>query len=189
MNKIKSNKGFTLIEIIVSFSIGVIIIMATSSLWMFSNSMFEENKAITEQRRIFDATQKYITEELAFATDIYIADSLNDIDKKLKLKKLYFDFNEAQLYTEYSSLQTSVFGTDFYMDNIILQKSINGVDTGFGVKSDDVITVTMTLNNKRTDIATTENFDVRLNNIKLSVKSKEPFKYEGASGHSVFYIN
>lgn len=187
MNKKGNIDGFTLIEVSVSLFIGIILIFSTYSLWNISNNMFEENKAINEQRRIFDEVKYYITEELAFATDIYISDKLNGDDINLELKKMYFNFDEYEIYTEYKLLNENVFGKDFYMDNKILEESNQGVHTGFNIKSDDVISVTITIYNSKLNIETTETFDVRLNNIKLGEKIKEPVKYQNSSGYCIFY--
>lgn len=183
----KNNSGFTLIEVSAAFLIGMIIIVASSSLWLFSSRMFEENTSITEQRRIFDAVKKYITEELVFSTDIYIADKLNSNDNKGQFKQLYFDFENSGIFLKNNNLDEDVFGKNFYFNNKILDTSEAGVKTEFTIKSEEVISVTITLFDEVTEIQTTESFDIRLNNVKLGENTKVPIKYSNSSGHSIFY--
>ncbi|MGL5257019.1 MAG: PilW family protein [Proteocatella sp.] len=183
----KNNSGFTLIEVSAAFLIGMIIIVASSSLWLFSSRMFEENTSITEQRRIFDAVKKYITEELVFSTDIYIADKLNSNDNKGQFKQLYFDFENSGIFLKNNNLDEDVFGKNFYFNNKILDTSEAGVKTEFTIKSEEVISVTITLFDEVTEIQTTESFDIRLNNVNLGENTKVPIKYSNSSGHSIFY--
>lgn len=123
--KMPDNKGFTLVELIVTLVITVIVLAIAGGILLSSFQLFSANASANEAKMIGDTVSRYVSNQLTYAVDLQLIDendttTVPQYDSRMQI----FD---GKLHVQTASLSDyNFFGDAFYLDNSV-QMSVKAV--------------------------------------------------------------
>ncbi|WP_195269853.1 prepilin-type N-terminal cleavage/methylation domain-containing protein [Eubacterium sp. 1001713B170207_170306_E7] len=129
-NKIRNNKGFTLVELIVTLAIASIVMLVAGNYLFFGNRMFAENEVKNTDKYIGDSVFQFMKERLIYAGKIEVIDRAKVLSGESEAKYSHIfelsgnSVEENKGYLEFTNDKTvkapeDIYGVDFYRNNKI----------------------------------------------------------------------
>ncbi|MEG0265749.1 MAG: prepilin-type N-terminal cleavage/methylation domain-containing protein [Erysipelotrichaceae bacterium] len=115
MERIRNEKGMTLIEIVVSLLIAAIVFMAASTFLFSSTNFFQRTTSEDLDKMLSDQVYRFISEEISDADYLEIS----DVEKGLEPNMHEFKIIDGKLYRD----KKQVFTNDVYQNNQVKIKS------------------------------------------------------------------
>lgn len=158
-----NNRGFTLVELIVSIGLLVVVIALTCSIILSVFNHYGKESQITEAKNIGDTVSQWLNDQLRYATELEITDDtkVNTYDTAIQTQK----GNLFYWKTDQAESAQNLYGENFYFGTT--------VETKAKVKDDRWLTLTVVVYDSQGDVAYTKENTYEIINMGVAAKEGE----------------
>lgn len=122
----RDNKGFTLVELIVTLAITAIVLAIAGGILLTSFQLFSANSSANEAKLIGDTVSRYVSDQLTYASDLQLIDQSDTATTAQYSNRIQIISGRLHVQTA-SQSDYNYYGDAFYLGTTV-QMSVKTVD-------------------------------------------------------------